>query len=371
MRIVGFTSLDGIETGMVYRFYDLFAGVGGFHIALASLGHKCTGACEINKYAKEIYAKRFPEVHIDNDATLLEVGQMDNFDILCAGFPCQAFSIAGKRKGFNETRGTVFYEIARIASIKHPKYLFLENVKGLLNHDKGRTFRTIVRTLTELGYNVEWQVINTKYYLPQNRERVYIIGHLRGQRTRKIFSLGQGSEIINKTQGKTQGKGQRIRGTYTRAIDANYWKGGSHGSLIKIGHLKHDQQGMRVYDTEGVSATLSAQGGGWGAKTGLYAIAHTKANMKQRYQERYTTWTLDTSGRKMGIEKGDRIRRLTPKECERLQGFPDNWTKIEVEQTTKWKKKLHIKKYMSDTQRYKCMGNAVSVPVIKDIASKL
>jgi len=336
------------------KFYDLFSGIGGFHIALTNAGHECVGACEIDKYATTIYKRHFSKGHIHNDAKLIDTKTLPDFDILTAGFPCQAFSIAGKRMGFKETRGTIFFEIARIIKDKQPKYLFLENVKGLLNHEKGKTFKTILDTLQELGYDVEWQTFNTKHWLPQKRDRIFIIGHLRGQGGQKIFPLGQSEEVLDKTQTKTPSEEQRIWSGYTRTIDANYWKGGSHGSLIKVGYINKDQQGMRVYSDKGISATLSANGGGWGAKTGLYMLSHKKANIKQRYQERDTTWTLDTSGNKMAIEVGDDIRRLTPKECERLQGFPDDWTAG-----------------ISDTQRYKCLGNAVSVPVVEYIAKWL
>jgi len=309
------------------KFYDLFSGIGGFHIALTNAGHECVGACEIDKYATSIYRRHFGG-SIHDDARTISTKQIPDFDILTAGFPCQAFSIAGKRQGFKETRGTVFFEIARIARDKQPRYLLLENVKGLLNHEKGKTFKTIIDTLQELGYDVEWQTFNTKHWLPQKRDRIFIIGHLRGQGGQKIFPLGQSEEIPDKTQTKT--------------------------NLIKVGYINKDQQGMRVYSDQGISATLSANGGGWGAKTGLYMLSHKKANIKQRYQERDTTWTLDTSGNKMAIEVGDDIRRLTPKECERLQGFPDDWTAG-----------------ISDTQRYKCLGNAVSVPVVEYIAKQL
>ncbi len=337
------------------KFFDLFAGIGGFALALERQGHTSVGACEINSYARQVYGQRFPNTTIYHDANTVDWGSVPSFNILTAGFPCQAFSIAGKRQGFNDTRGTVFFQIARCLESKKPEIFILENVKGLLNHDKGKTFRTILDTLTELGYDIEWQVLNTKDYLPQNRERVFIIGYLRGTSRRKVFPLYESSQRLDRTQKQTEQKGKRVRNTYCRAIGARYANGaGSHGSLIKVGHINKDMQGMRVYSPEGTSATLSSQGGGWGAKTGLYMVSNTKANMKQRYQQRDDTWTLDTSGNKMGIEQGDRIRRLTPKECERLQGFPDDWTFG-----------------LSDTQRYKCLGNAVTVPVVEDILMAL
>lgn len=133
------------------KFYDLFAGIGGFRLALQNTGHTYIGSCEWDKYAREVYKRHFGAYHTELDATKLDPKQLPDFDILAAGFPCQAFSIAGKRRGFEDTRGTVFFEIARIAREKRPKLLFLENVKGLLNHDKGRTFEVILQTLDEIG----------------------------------------------------------------------------------------------------------------------------------------------------------------------------------------------------------------------------
>jgi len=211
-----------------------------------------------------------------------------------------------------------------------------------------------------VGYDAEWQLLNSKYHVPQNRERLFIIGHLRGERTRQVFPLGESGEINDSTQGKTSEKGERIRSRYTRTIDANYWKGGSHGSLIKQIGTIGNSQAQRVYDSDGISCTLKAEGGGQGAKTGLYYMSNTNANMKQRYQERDNTWTLSTNNNEFGLKDGSRIRRLTPIECERLQGFPDNWTKYGKDNEE-----------ISDTQRYKMCGNAVTVDVIEYIAKNL
>jgi len=298
---------------MGLKFFDLFAGIGGFRLGMERAGHECIGSCEWDKYARETYKTNFGSYPEYNDAKDLHPQSLPQFDVLCAGFPCQAFSIAGKRMGFEDTRGTVFFEIARIAKEKRPPYLFLENVKGLLNHDKGRTFDTIISTLDEMGYDAEWQVLNSKYFVPQNRERVFIIGHLRGERTRQIFPLGDFDEISDKKKLRKE-ELSRSR-SYSSSIDANYYKGPD------------------------------------GKRTLVY-MSNTNANMKQREQERTETWTLGTST-DFGIREGMRIRKLTPKECERLQGFPDDWT------------------VGSDTQRYKQCGNAVTVPVVEYIAKEL
>lgn len=182
---------------MTIRYFDMFAGIGGFRSGLEAIGgFECVGYCEIDKYAKQAYEAMYDtggELYFD-DARKIVPEQLPDFDLLVGGFPCQSFSIAGARKGFDDTRGTLFFEIARIASVKKPKYLFLENVPGLLNHDKGRTFETIIHTLDELGYDVCWQVLNSKNFgVPQSRNRVFIIGYLRGQCAGKVLSFTQTS----------------------------------------------------------------------------------------------------------------------------------------------------------------------------------
>lgn len=167
---------------MAIKYFDMFAGIGGFRSGLESVGgFECVGYCEIDKYAKQAYETMYDtrgELYFD-DARKIIPEQLPDFDLICGGFPCQSFSIAGRRLGFEDTRGTLFFEIARIAAVKKPKYLFLENVPGLLNHDSGRTFETILRTLDELGYDVCWQVLNSKNFgVSQSRKRVYIIGYL-------------------------------------------------------------------------------------------------------------------------------------------------------------------------------------------------
>lgn len=182
---------------MTIRYFDMFAGIGGFRSGLEAIGgFECVGYCEIDKYAKQAYEAMYDtggELYFD-DARKIVLEQLPDFDLLVGGFPCQSFSIAGARKGFDDTRGTLFFEIARIASVKKPKYLFLENVPGLLNHNQGRTFETIIHTLDELGYDVCWQVVNSKNFgVPQSRNRVFIIGYLREQCAGEVLSFTQTS----------------------------------------------------------------------------------------------------------------------------------------------------------------------------------
>jgi DNA (cytosine-5)-methyltransferase 1 len=244
------------------------------------------------------------EWHDITTVTDEDVRQLGRVDIITGGFPCQAFSVAGKRGGFNDTRGTLFFEIARIARILKPRYLLLENVKGLLNHSGGTTFATILNTLGELGYWWEYQVLNSKDFgVPQNRERVFIIGHSRRFPRREIFPI-------------TGTNGQALR-ELTRGLADAY----------------------RVYDPAGVARTLKAEAGGVGAKTGLYAVPVL--------QER------------TGVVEGVRIRRLTPLECFRLQGFPDEFFRRAKAAG------------VSDSQLYKQAGNAITVNVVYEIAKRL
>src|SRR3990167_6083062 len=170
------------------KYVSLFAGIGGFDLALNRLGHECVYVNEWDKYAAQTYEKNFGHKPDTRSITDVPEGDIPNHDILVGGFPCQAFSIAGKRGGFTDTRGTLFFEIARIVKAKQPRLLLLENVKGLLSHDKGATSYTIISTLDELGYDLQWQVLNSKNHgVPQNRERVFIVGHLRGTPRPEVF----------------------------------------------------------------------------------------------------------------------------------------------------------------------------------------
>ena len=205
------------------KFISLFAGIGGFDLALERLGHECIYANDFNKYAAQIYDKNFSSLKqskgfqpwINNgygpndgnervgtqplidtrDITKVDEKEIPKHDLLVGGFPCQSFSIAGKRRGFEDTRGTMFFEVARILKYHQPRLFILENVKGLLSHDSGRTFKVIISTLVELGYDLQWQVLNSKNFgVPQNRERVLLVGHLRGTPRPQVFPLAQGTE---------------------------------------------------------------------------------------------------------------------------------------------------------------------------------
>ncbi len=205
-------------------FYDLFAGIGGFRLGLECVGFQCVGSCEINEQAKKIYKKnfRFEQEHLD--VTRLDARNLSDHDILCAGFPCQAFSTAGKRLGFADTRGTLFFEIARIAREKRPQMLFLENVKGLLSHDSGRTFATVLLSLHEIGYALEWQVVNGRYFLPQNMERVFIVGHLGDRSFKQVFPVGDYGQIPE----------DKEKGPVAKCLTEGWHSGGLHSQMTVI-----------------------------------------------------------------------------------------------------------------------------------------
>lgn len=327
------------------QFLDLFAGIGGFRLGMEAAGHQCIGFCEIDKFARTSYKAIHDtkgEIELHDITTVSDefIQSIGHVDVICGGFPCQSFSIAGNRQGFEDTRGTLFFEIARFASILKPRILFLENVKGLLNHDKGRTFETILQTLDELGYNVEWQVLNSKDFgVPQNRERVFIIGHLRGEGGRKVFPIG----TYNKQT--VELPGERLT---TNTLTARYSKSQSNGSYVIenkpscIIHVKEATKKGYAEATIGDSVNLSHPN----SKTRRGRVGKGIAN------------TLLT-GEEQGVVLNDfRIRKLTPKECWRLQGFPD-WA---------FERAANVN---SNSQLYKQAGNSVTVNVIEAIARRL
>ena len=225
---------------MSIRFFDMFAGIGGFRSGLESVGgFECVGHCEIDKYANQaynaIYEPKKGEKYFE-DARTIQPKDLPDFDLICAGFPCQAFSVAGQRLGFNDMRGTLVFEVARLVAERRPAFLLLENVPGLLSHDQGRTLNTIFSVFVEMGYHLEWCVHNSKYFgIPQQRRRLYIVGHLDGRGAGEIFPLG-------------------------------------HGAAQALKQLIGGPQGQRVYETDGIACTQCAGAGGFGGKTGLYFI---------------------------------------------------------------------------------------------------
>ena len=355
----------------------MFAGIGGFRTGLTRAGgFQCVGHCEIDKYANASYEAIYEpgkEERYYPDATKIDPADRPDFDLLCGGFPCQAFSIAGRRRGFDDTRGTLFFEIARLAQSKRPSYLLLENVPGLLSHDKGRTFSVILATLNDLGYRVEWMVLNSKHFgVPQSRRRLFLICYLDPRCAGKILP---------------------VFGTDAKA-------------LVQI---VHGRLGKRVYDSAGIACTQDTS-----RQSGLYFVDLTKGNpkitanarclhtrqdgsitnfkgqnsgvlyikeaTKKGYKEAHegdsidlgfagsntrrgrvfagVAHTVDTANTHGIVLRGGRVRRLMPRECFRLQGFSED----QID---------NILAINSDAQAYKQAGNSVTVPVIEAIGRRI
>ena len=326
------------------KFLDLFAGIGGFRLGMERAGHECIGFCEIDKFARASYKAIHDttgEIELHDITTVSDdfIRSIGNVDVICGGFPCQAFSIAGKRQGFEDTRGTLFFQIARFASILKPRYLFLENVKGLLHHDGGATFGTILETLEELGYDVERQVLNSKHFgVPQNRERVFIVGHSRGTSGRKIFPIGNSYEKIDKLPGERNTTNTLVA-RYPACQSGSFIIENQQASVI---HVKEATKKGYAVATVGDSVNLSHPN----SKTRRGRVGKQIAN------------TILTGTEQAVISEDLRVRKLTPRECWRLQGFPDYAFD-------------RAQKVNSDSQLYKQAGNSVTVNVIEAIAKGL
>ncbi|MBE6891335.1 MAG: DNA (cytosine-5-)-methyltransferase, partial [Ruminococcaceae bacterium] len=243
------------------RYLDMFAGVGGFRTGLTNAGDffVSVGWCEIDPFAQKAYRALYETEgeYFCDDATRIKCEDLPEIDLITAGFPCQPFSVSGRRLGFADTRGTLFHEIVRVAEARRPAYLLLENVPGLLNHEGGKTFGTILTAIHELGYSLEWCVLNSTHFgVPQQRRRVYIVGYLDSRLSGKIFPLATGN-----------------------------------GTTLK--QVIPGGQGQRVYSPEGASTCLTSQGGGWGAKTGLYFV-DMNADPKVTHEARCITARQDS-----------------------------------------------------------------------------
>lgn len=314
-----------------FTFIDLFAGIGGFRIPLQELGGKCVFSSEFNPHAQRAYELNFGEVPF-GDITELDLNIVPKHDILCGGFPCQPFSISGKRKGFDDTRGTLIYHIFEIIEKRKPKVVFLENVKHLLHHDKKRTLNTIILNLEELGYKVSKKVLNASDFgVPQNRERIIIIGHRKKKfdfskiktvpkpvlkdfldKKNTFEYLDEPYTIIDKM--KTQESGLIFAGYRNKTIrKAGVRPGTEHLSRVH-------KQPNRIYSTEGVHPALPSQ-----ESSGRFWIWHKKE-----------------------------VRKLTIQECYRIMGFPDNFKFIN-----------------SKSELYRQIGNSVAIPMIKAVADQI
>ncbi len=425
---------------------DLFSGIGGFHLGLEKVGHsiKWSGFCEIDKYASAVYRRRFPNAKELGDIKHVRGRDLPKIDIITFGSPCQDFSIAGKRKGMSGSRSSLIAEAIRLIDECRPSFFIWENVKGTFSSNNGADFWGILQAFTDLGsYRLEWQLLNTRWVLPQNRERIFLVGHTGGGSGREIFPIGEDGELYKKrntrTKSKTQYAGAITTGEGSRAVEikvksvahrtrtyanqpakieerddnvSNALNSAMKDSMVKITNygpknlnetlqqldtgntqresnfvkvegLKqvgnvdkrgHNYRWGRVYDPDGISTTINSEGGGMGAKTGLYKVETLERKQdsydfnSRVYSDKGISKTLAGDGgnndNKTGLYKTkSSIRRLTPKECERLQGFPDDWTSEGIIDGEIVK--------ISDTQRYKQCGNAVTVDIVALVAEKL
>lgn len=296
-----------------FTFIDLFAGIGGIRIGFEDLGGKCVFSSEWDKYAQITYEANFGEKP-EGDITKIDEKDIPPFDVLLAGFPCQPFSQAGLKRGFSDTRGTLFFDIARIVNHHRPKVVFLENVKRFKTHDSGNTYKVIKETLEKMGYTVYAEVLNAKDFgVPQNRERIYIIGFLGNV----DFSFPKATK-----------KDTRVEDILQKNVDIKY----TISDRLWAGHKRRKSEHQ-------------AKGFGFG-----YSLFNKDSKYTSTMSARYYK-----DGSEILIEQKDNNpRKLTPKEASRLQGFPDNF-KIPV----------------SDTQAYKQFGNSVAVPVIRSLAQRI
>ena len=384
------------------KFLDLFAGIGGFRLGLEQAGHTCVGFVEIDKFARKSYEAIFDTEgeYTEHDINKINTKELLEADIWCFGFPCQDISVAGKQKGFEGNRSSLFFAVTRklheLEDKKKPSYLLIENVKNLLSINSGWDFASLQIELDSLGYDIEWDVLNSKEVVPQNRERVYIIGHLRGRRTRKVFPIIRQNGETNKAD---------------RAIK-------QVGNISNSKSFGGNPQTGRAYDTNGIAPTLSTmQGGGLEPKI-LDDQGRTKKRLKplsisptlrsqshgnepkvinplkrktnngwhfeqEVFDEKGIARALKAGGGSGNIPKlaipptltsaikmrggqtpmianrdNLRIRKLTPRECWRLQGFPD-WAFDKAQEVN------------SNSQLYKQAGNSVTVPVIYEIAKRM
>lgn len=308
-----------------YTFIDLFAGLGGFRLALESLGAGCVYSNEWDASAQEVYASNFGESP-EGDITKVDASTVPDHDILCAGFPCQAFSISGKRLGFEDSRGTLFFDVARIVELKKPKVVLLENVKNFASHDQGRTLEVVKNTMTDLGYTFDHRVLNAlNFGIPQKRERVYMVCVRKDLGIKEFIFPGsiKLTKHLESILEPDELTAHLVSDRSDITIRADLDSLGYGAKSIRVGTVNKGGQGERIYSPKGVAVTLSAYGGGAFAKTGGYLI-------------------------------NGKVRRLSTRECARVMGFPDSY-------------KIHPRA----SQAYKQFGNSVVVDVLQAIGQNI
>lgn len=318
---------------MEINLLDLFSGIGGFHLGLERAGFKVNAYnSEIDKYAMDVYKHNFKNSTYVGSVTNVRAEQLPRIDAITFGSPCQDFSLAGKRQGMGGERSSLITEAIRLIKECRPHFFIWENVKGTFSSNNGADFWAIIQAFANIGgYRLEWQLLNTKWFLPQNRERIYLVGYLGNTSGGQIFPIGE----------KDSGTDERTEQTATvRTLTAGGHSGGLHSSMTLLKVSSATKNGYEIAQ-EGDSINLSVPT----SKTRRWRVGKGIAN------------TLDTRCDQAVVK--NKIRRLTPIECERLQGFPDNWTKYGTQGE------------ISDSQRYKMCGNAVTVDVVKAVAEKI
>ena len=308
-----------------YTFIDLFAGLGGFRLALESFGARCVYSNQWDIHVQKVYAENFGETP-DGDITKVDENAIPAHDILCAGFPCQAFSISGKQRGFEDSRGTLFFDVARIVKAKKPKVVFLENVKNFATHDNGRTLEVVRSTMEELGYTFYQRVLNSvDYGVPQKRERIYMVC-FRNDLNISNFSYPKPFKLTRHVEDFLLEDETLVSHLYVNRPDTYMYDIPDNtysDKPIRLGTVNKGGQGERIYSTKGIAITLSAYGGGAFAKTGGYLI-------------------------------NGKTRRLHPRECARIMGYPDAY-----------------KICSNANQAYQQFGNSVVVDVLQLITEQI
>jgi DNA (cytosine-5)-methyltransferase 1 len=352
------------------RVASLFAGIGGFDLAATRLGMSVVYANEWDSYAADVYDTHFEPLD-RRDIREVASDDIPDFDILLGGPPCQSFSLAGKQRGLDDERGSLVTEYVRILADKRPRYFLFENVKQLLGHDKGKTFPTLLELFSDVGYECQWQILDSKDFgVPQHRERLFIVGHSRSVARPKVFPLSRKAEESPRQFVATEAP-------TLRTLTAGGNSGGDHSGMTmlfvgSLGEKVLDYEGSgsyriqdRVYDARGISPTLNTYsrslvfvgclGRVWTNKQGK----ETCPQEQRVYNAEGIAPTLDTHGDIHLLDDCFQLRRLTPLESERAMGFPDNWTEH------------GLNGKVSMTRRYKMIGNAVTPPVIESILARL
>lgn len=339
-------------------FGSLFTGIGGFDLGFEQAGLTPVWQCEIDKYCRRILHKQYSDVYVYED--IKNVTDVPPVNILCGGFPCQDLSVAGKRAGFKGKRSSLWWEFYRVIKEVKSEWVIIENVTGLLTSNQGRDFGAILFALDELGYHVGWRVLNSQFFgVPQRRRRVFIVGYLgNAERVRKVLFESEISDGYSSSSKRTESTVAALTATGIGTC-------GPDDNQAQAGHLiPVEFQLTHPLKAEGADASEDGTGRG----TPIIPVYYSHDFNQDRIYADYgvsPALTARDSNTARNIFTEQRVRRLTPVECERLQGFPDDWTAVG------WHEFKKCDVLISDTQRYKMLGNAVTVPVAKWIGERI